>query len=183
MSILKIIEESIQVKELLKTKVPQIEHLSKVVKTQLSKGKKILLCGNGGSASDAQHIACEFVGKLKKERKGLPAIALNTNTSILTAISNDYSFEEVFSRQVKAIGEEGDILIAISTSGESPNVLEAVKTAKRMGIYTVGLTGERGRLREEVDLAIEVPSSDTQRIQECHILVGHIICQMVEEGI
>jgi D-sedoheptulose 7-phosphate isomerase len=140
-----------------------------------------MLCGNGGSAADAQHIAAEFVNRFILERPPLPAIALTTDTSIITSVGNDYSFDEVFSKQVKAIGMEGDILLAISTSGNSANVLSAVEAAKNQGIFTVGLTGgDGGKLATLVELALMVKSDSPPRIQETHILVGHIICQLVD---
>jgi len=152
--------------------------------TCLKRGKKILLCGNGGSAADAQHLAAELVGRLRKERRGLAAIALTTDTSILTAVGNDYSFDEVFSRQVEALGNTDDVLIGISTSGNSVNVLEAIRTAKSLGLRTVALLGNRGgQIAPLVDHAIIVPSSDTQRIQECHITIGHILCELVESEV
>jgi D-sedoheptulose 7-phosphate isomerase len=150
----------------------------------LKNGKKVVLFGNGGSAADAQHIACELAGRFKLERRGLPAIALTTNTSTITAIANDYGYDKVFSRQVEAIVDKGDIVIGISTSGKSPNVIEGVKAAKEHGAITVGLTGaEGGRLEKVVDICIKVPSDDTPRIQETHITIGHIICQLVEESL
>ncbi len=140
-----------------------------------------MICGNGGSAADAQHIAAEFVNRYMLERPPLPAIALTTDKSIITSIGNDYSFDEIFSKQLKALGMEGDILLAISTSGNATNVISTVKAARAMGIYTVGLTGGNGgQLAGLVDMALLVKSSTTARIQEAHILVGHIICQLVD---
>jgi len=181
--ILEKIEASIQVKkDLEKTLISEIEKVILKVKETLTNGGKILLCGNGGSAADAQHIACEFIEKIKRKRKSIPAIALSTNTSSLTAIANDESFEKIFSRQIEGIGKKGDILIAISTSGLSKNVISAVDTAKNMDIYTIGLTGkDGGELKGIIDLSIIVPSQDTARIQESHILIGHIIAEIVEE--
>ncbi len=148
---------------------------------RLKEGKKVLLCGNGGSAADAQHIAAELVGRFRVDRKPLPAIALTTDTSILTSVSNDYSFNEVFRRQVEAIGEEGDVLIAISTSGNSENVNLAVEEAKVRKLLTVGLTGkDGGRLKEIADRVIHVKSTSTPRIQEVHITVGHVMCDFIE---
>lgn len=145
-------------------------------------GKKALLCGNGGSAADAQHIAAEFVGKFYFDRPPLPAEALTVNTSSITAIGNDYSFDQVFSRQVEAFGDVGDICIGISTSGNSRNVIEAFRVAKRKGITTVALTGASGgRMLEEAEYCIRIGSTDTPRIQEHHILVGHILCELVEQ--
>ncbi|MEI6914323.1 MAG: D-sedoheptulose 7-phosphate isomerase [Armatimonadota bacterium] len=147
----------------------------------LRDGNKLLLCGNGGSAADAQHIAAEFVGRFILERAPVPAIALNTNSSTITAIGNDYSYDEVFSRQVKAFAKDGDVFIGISTSGNSECVIQAAQVAREYGAFTISLTGEHGgRLSECVDLALRVPSSVTARIQETHITIGHIICELVE---
>jgi len=146
------------------------------------KGKKTLIAGNGGSAADAQHIAGEFVSKFYFDRPGLASIALTTDTSILTAIGNDYGYEKLFSRQVQANGVEGDMFIGISTSGNSKNIIEALKECREKGIITVGLTGENGgAMKELCDYCICVPSNETPRIQESHILIGHIICAVVEE--
>ena len=143
--------------------------------------RKLMLCGNGGSASDAQHIAAEFVNRFILERPPLPAIALTTDTSVITSIGNDYAFDEIFSKQIKAIGMEGDILLAISTSGNSPNVTLALKTAKAQGIYSVGLAGgDGGELATLADMALVVKARSAPRIQESHILAGHIICQLVD---
>ncbi|MCD6590063.1 D-sedoheptulose 7-phosphate isomerase [Candidatus Woesearchaeota archaeon] len=150
----------------------------------LGEGGKILICGNGGSASDAQHFAAELVGRYKKDRKSLAAIALTTDTSILTAISNDYGYEEVFAKQVEALGKENDLLVAISTSGNSLNVIRAVEKAKELGIYTIGLLGrDGGKLRNLVDLAIVVDSKDTPHIQEVHETVLHVVAGIVEEAL
>lgn len=147
-------------------------------------GKKVLLFGNGGSAADAQHIAAELVGKYYLERKPLPAQALTVNTSSLTAIGNDYAFEQIFARQVEALGNSGDVAIGISTSGNSPNVIRGLQAGKRKRLITVGLTGEDGgTLKGEVDYCICVPSKDTPRIQEAHILIGHILCELVERSL
>jgi D-sedoheptulose 7-phosphate isomerase len=144
-------------------------------------GGKILWCGNGGSAADAQHMAAEFVGRFRNERPGWASIAVTTDTSILTAIANDYGFDTVFARQVQALGHPGDVLAAFSTSGNSANVLKAVQAARSMGAFTVGFTGEDGgKLRALVDECFCVPSQDTARIQECHILIGHMLCDYVE---
>jgi D-sedoheptulose 7-phosphate isomerase len=143
--------------------------------------RKLLLCGNGGSAADAQHIAAEFVNRFLLERPPLPAIALTTDTSIITSIGNDYTFNDIFSKQVKAIGLEGDVLMGLSTSGNSGNVLSAVDAAKSQGIFTVGLTGnDGGQLSDLADMALVVDSNKTPRIQETHILVGHVICELVD---
>lgn len=147
-------------------------------------GKKALLCGNGGSAADAQHLAAEFVGKFYFDRPALPAEALTVNTSSLTAIGNDYSFDVVFSRQVEAFGAPGDVLIGITTSGNSRNVVEAFRVARQRGIVTVGLTGASGgQLKDVADYCICIASTDTPRIQEHHILVGHMLCELVEQAL
>jgi len=147
----------------------------------LESGHKILLCGNGGSAADAQHIAAELTGRYKIERKGLPAIALTTDTSALTAIGNDYGYEYVFSRQVEALANEGDMLIGISTSGNSQNVINALEKAKEIGCRTVGFSGKGGgKMSDYCDLNIVIPSDDTARIQEMHIMIGHILCQLID---
>ncbi len=148
-------------------------------------GGKLLLCGNGGSAADCQHMATELVSRLTKdfERPGLPAIALTTDTSFLTAFSNDYNFEGVFERQVQALGKAGDVLIGISTSGNSTNVVRAVQAAKAMQMRTVALTGSGGRLKGISDVAVSVPSANTQYIQEAHLAIEHILCELVEHHI
>jgi D-sedoheptulose 7-phosphate isomerase len=178
----KALRESIGVKEnFIKENTTKITFFAEKIALALTSDRKLLLCGNGGSAADAQHIAAEFINRYELERPPLPAIALTTDTSILTSVGNDYSFNEIFSKQVKALGVEGDVLLAISTSGNSTNVIEAVKAAKRLGIFTVGLTGgEGGQLANLVDLSLVVESSVTARIQETHILVGHIICELVD---
>ena len=153
------------------------EHISKAFKND----RKLLMCGNGGSAADAQHLSAELVNRFQLERPPLPALALTTDTSIITSVANDYSYDEVFSKQIKALGVEGDILLAISTSGRSENVLSAIRTAKKKGLYTVGLIGgDGGEMRKLVDLALVVESDRTPRVQETHILAGHIICELVE---
>jgi len=145
-------------------------------------GGKVMFCGNGGSAADAQHLAAEFTGRYLKERRALPALALHANTSALTAIGNDYGFDLVFARQIEALGKEGDVVVGISTSGNSPNVLRALETAKEKSIYTVALTGASGgKMKDVADCAIRIPSEETPRIQECHILTGHIICEIAED--
>jgi D-sedoheptulose 7-phosphate isomerase len=144
--------------------------------------KKILLAGNGGSAADAQHIAAELVSRLNYDRPGLSAIALTTDTSALTAIGNDYGYERVFARQIEALGQGGDVLFAISTSGNSPNILAAIESAKVLGITTIGLTGKTGgKMEGQCDILLKIPSPCTPNIQECHIMFGHIICQMIED--
>jgi len=148
----------------------------------LRNGKKVLLCGNGGSAADAQHIAAELLGKFLKTRKALPAISLSTNTSVITAVGNDFNFEEIFARQVEGLGAAGDVLICISTSGNSPNVIKAAQKGKEKELKIISLTGKGGgKLGEVTDILIEVPSTSTPRIQEMHIVVGHVVCHLVEE--
>jgi D-sedoheptulose 7-phosphate isomerase len=150
----------------------------------LAKGNKILLCGNGGSAADAQHIAAELTGRYKTERKALPGIALTTDTSALTAIGNDYGYERVFDRQLEALANEGDLLIGISTSGNSKNVNNALRLAKERGCRTIGLSGrDGGEMNDLCDVNIIVPSDDTPRIQEMHILIGHIMCQAIDDSL
>jgi D-sedoheptulose 7-phosphate isomerase len=150
-----------------------------------SAGNKLLFCGNGGSAADAQHIVAEFTGRfISNDRRPLPAISLATNASAVTAIANDFEYEVIFARQVEALGQAGDVLIGISTSGNSPNVLQAVETAKRSGLHTVSLLGkDGGMIAPACDTSIVVPSQNTQRIQECHIVIGHIWCQLIEHAI
>jgi len=149
----------------------------------LKKGNKILLCGNGGSAADAQHIAAEIVGRYKTERKALSAIALTTDSSILTAVGNDFGFQYLFERQVEALAKHGDILIGISTGGSSKNVINALHSAKKIGCKLIGLSGkDGGDFNSICDVNIVIPSSNTPRIQEMHILVGHIICQLIDEA-
>lgn len=161
----------------------QFGRLVELTKKTLAAKKKILLCGNGGSAAEAQHIAAEFVGRFKKERKALPAIALTTDTSILTAVANDYTYDLVFARQVEALGEKGDILCLLSTSGNSKNCLAAAKTAKSMGLSTVAFTGASGgQLALMTDLALRVPSAVTSHIQEVHLVLLHALCELVDES-
>jgi D-sedoheptulose 7-phosphate isomerase len=158
-----------------------LEQIARVMSASLHTGGKILWCGNGGSAADSQHLAAELVGRFRRERRGLPSIALSTNTSILTAIGNDYGYERVFSRQVEAVANRGDVLIGISTSGNSKNVLAALDTARLMGVVTVAFTGAGGgKMAGAADYLVEVPSNDTARIQEGHILAGHMLCDWVE---
>lgn len=159
-----------------------LERIAELLARALQSGRKILLCGNGGSAADSQHIAAEFIGRFKRERQSLPALALTTDTSVLTALGNDYAYEQVFSRQVEGLGQAGDVLIALSTSGNSKNVLEAVKAAKRMGIVTVGFTGMRGgALRPLVDACFQAQSEETPHIQEVHITALHALSEVVED--
>ena len=176
------LEESARIKKTIaKSKIGEIERMAKFIIMAYKTGGKVVLFGNGGSAADAQHIAGELVGQFALKRQAFPAIALTTNTSILTAVANDYGYEMVFSRQVEALVNEEDIVIGISTSGNSPNVIEAIKTAKMKGAKTIGLTGGNGgKLAEVADLALIVPSDSTPRIQEAHITIGHIVCELVE---
>lgn len=163
--------------------IPSVETASQMLIDTLKNGNKILLCGNGGSAADAQHIAAELTGRYKSERKGLPGIALTTDTSALTAISNDYGYDRVFDRQVEALANRGDLLIGISTSGNSANIVSALKVAKEAGCTCLGFSGrDGGEMNEVCDLNIIVPSDDTPRIQETHILIGHTICQAVDNA-
>lgn len=153
-----------------------------IARTTYRNGGKMLLMGNGGSAGDAQHIAAEFIGRYKKERKPVAAIALTVDSSILTCVGNDYGYENVFARQVEGLAKKEDVVIAISTSGNSENVIRGVEKAREIGAKTIGLLGKQGgKLKDKVDLAIVVPSSDTARIQEAHITIGHIICEILDE--
>ncbi len=175
------IEESIEAKKALMGQAEMIEEIARLIIRVYRSGGKVFLFGNGGSAADAQHIAAELSGKFYLERAPLPAEALNTNTSAVTAIANDYSFDTVFARQLEANGREGDVAIGISTSGNSINIIEGLKIARQKGIAAVALTGrDGGDLKRVTDLCLSVPSDDTARIQECHILVGHIVCELVE---
>ena len=178
----KTIQESAQIKEqFLKENLGQIIKVVNVVTGALKKGNKILLFGNGGSAADAQHLAAEFVNRFTIERPPLPAIALTTDTSIITSIGNDYDFSQIFAKQIRAIGQPADVAIGMSTSGVSHNVLLGIEMAKKMGLVTVGLTGrDGGQLAQLVDYSLNVPSSSVPRIQEVHITVGHVICQLVD---
>ena len=147
----------------------------------LNQGNKILFAGNGGSAADSQHLAGELVSRFAYDRPGLPAFALTTDTSVLTAIGNDYGYERLFSRQVQAVGQKGDVLVAFSTSGKSPNILAALREAQSRGLYTIGMTGNRGdAMAADCNCLIRVPSADTPKIQEGHIMLGHILCGLIE---
>ncbi len=169
------------IEKVLKNMVEDIEKTSNIIVNTVKNGNKILLCGNGGSAGDAQHISAEFTGRFRKERRGLPAIALTTDTSAITAIANDYGYEKIFSRQIEALGKKGDVLIAISTSGNSKNIIEAIKKAKENGLITIALTGrDGGEMRDICDINLIVPSENTARIQEIHIMIGHIFCAKVD---
>jgi len=180
-----IIDASIKVKEAISQDTDLLNRIddsvSKILKS-LKNGNKILFCGNGGSAADAQHLAAEFSGRFYKDRKALPAEALHVNTSYLTAVANDYSFDVVYSRLVDGIGNAGDVLVGLSTSGNSVNIVNALITARSLGMSTISLTGASGgKMKDVSDILLNVPSTDTPRIQESHIMIGHIICQLVEE--
>lgn len=182
-TVIKQLKESARVKlETADKLADEIVRAAEMIIDCYRRGGKLLLIGNGGSAADAQHIAGELVGRFKKERRALPALALTANTSILTALGNDYGYDLVFARKVEAFANhKSDVLMAISTSGNSPNILKAVEVARDQGIRVVGLTGKGGgKLKDMVDCALIVPSDDTQRIQETHITIGHIICDLVE---
>lgn len=174
---------SIQTKEeLLKKRLEVISQISKVIIHAYRQEKKVVWFGNGGSAADAQHLACELVSRFNFDRKALPSIALTTNTSELTAIANDYDFDHVFARQVEALVKKGDVVIGISTSGNSSNVIKGIIEAKRLGAITIGFTGASGgKLKNFVDYLLNVPSDSTPHIQEAHIMVGHVICLLVEK--
>lgn len=171
-------EQVLQSEQLLST----VEQVANAITQAFRNGGRGYFCGNGGSAADAQHLAAEFSGRFYTDRKALPAEALHCNTSYITAVANDYSYDVVYSRLIEGIGNEGDFLVGLSTSGNSPNIVKAFEAARQKGIITIGFTGESGgKMKELSDYLINVPSKDTPRIQESHILLGHIICQLVEE--
>jgi D-sedoheptulose 7-phosphate isomerase len=178
-----LIEDSIKTKErLLGTELGAIEKAALAIIESFNSGGKLLVFGNGGSAADSQHMAAELVGRFKRERKAFPAIALTTDTSIITAMANDYGFESIFARQVEALGKKGDIALAISTSGNSKNVIAGAKKAKSIGLKTIALAGgDGGMLKNECDISVIVDSKDTARIQESHAMVIHVICELVEK--
>lgn len=178
-------EQNIELHQKVKDQLlPRIVKAAEIIIDCYKRGNKLLLCGNGGSAADAQHIAAELVGRFKKERRALPAIALTTNTSIMTAVGNDYWYDLLFARQVEALGEKGDVLIGISTSGNSPNIIRAVEAANFKGLKTIGFLGsDGGKLKEVVNLSLIVPFKGSDRVQEVHILIGHIICYLIEANI
>ncbi|HMN32493.1 MAG TPA: D-sedoheptulose 7-phosphate isomerase [Chitinophagaceae bacterium] len=180
-----IIESSVDVKKSILADnefIQRIAECSDAITNAFKQGNKVLFCGNGGSAADAQHLAAEFSGRFYTDRTALPAEALHCNTSYLTAVANDYSYDVVYSRLISGIGNPGDILVGLSTSGNSKNIVEAFKTAKTKNMITIGLTGTSGgQMKPICDFLLNVPSNDTPRIQESHIMVGHIICQLVEE--
>lgn len=182
-----LIQASIDVKQQLladETLLRSIAQSVDLITNTFKQGKRVYFCGNGGSAADSQHLAAEFSGRFYTDRKALPAEALHCNTSYLTAVGNDYSFDLIYSRLIDGIGQAGDVLIGLSTSGNSKNIIKAFETAKEKSIHTIGFTGKSGgQLKTVSDILINVPSTDTPRIQESHILAGHIVCQLVEEKI
>jgi D-sedoheptulose 7-phosphate isomerase len=181
------IAESIATKQRILSDDQLIEVIMDVANTcseAFCNGNKVLFCGNGGSASDAQHLAAEFSGRFYYDRPPLPSEALHVNTSYITAVANDYSFDEVYARMLKGVGKEGDVLIAISTSGNSKNIIRALESAHELGMITIGMTGQTGgKMKNLCDFLINVPSGDTPRIQESHIMIGHIICEFVESSL
>lgn len=182
-----IIQASIDTKSKILTDAQLLDTIQKVVKetiTCFGAGGKVLFCGNGGSAADAQHLAAEFSGRFYSDRDALPSEALHCNTSYLTAVANDYGYDVVYSRMIKGIGKKGDLLVGLSTSGNSINIIKAFEEAKKIGMITVGFTGDSGgKMKEICDYLINVPSNDTPRIQEAHIMIGHIICQLTEDNL
>ena len=177
----KAITDHLEVVKAITVQQELLERIALAMVQAISAGKKVLWCGNGGSAADSQHLAAEIVGRFRRERRGLPSVALTTDTSILTAVANDYGYDSIFSRQVEAIGQPGDILVGLSTSGNSKNVVAAVKAARARNLVTVAFTGEGGgQLVDLADYLFAVPSKDTARIQEAHILVGHMLCDWIE---
>ncbi len=171
--------EHLKLVEEFKTKKDIVLKIANLLKHKIENGNKILICGNGGSASDSQHFAAELVGRFQKERKPLPAIALTTDTSILTSVSNDYSFNDIFVRQVEAVGKKGDVLVGFSTSGNSKNVISAFKKAKEMEISTIAICGNGGELEKIADITFKIPSK-TSRVQEIHAILIHILCEIIE---
>lgn len=182
-----IIQASIETKQQIlsnETLLATIEKVVEVITAAFKNGKRVYFCGNGGSAADAQHLAAEFSGRFYTDRKALPAEALHCNTSYITAVANDYGYEVVYSRIIDGIGQQGDVLIGLSTSGNSINIIKAFEAAKEKGLITVALTGNSGgKMKSITDYLVNVPSNDTPRIQESHITIGHIICQLTEENL
>ncbi|MBI2870892.1 MAG: D-sedoheptulose 7-phosphate isomerase [Candidatus Omnitrophica bacterium] len=178
-----VVSESIRVKQAtLTTQSGQIAQIAELAIQSLRKGGKILICGNGGSASQAQHLAAEIICRYKKNRKSLPALALNTDTAVMTAVANDFSYEDVFAKQIEGLAAPDDLVWVLSTSGNSPNVVRAVQAARKVGCQIVGFTGESGgRLKDLVEYLVRVPSRETDRIQETHITIGHAVCEAIEE--
>lgn len=177
------LEDNIALQRYLQKQIKVLTTIAELLVQAFQKGRKVLLFGNGGSAADAQHIACELNGKFYRNRDPLPAIALTTNSSSLTAIANDYGYNEVFTRQIRGLVNEGDVVIGISTSGNSLNVLRGIEEAKRHNAISVAFTGKGGKLKDLADYALSIPSNDTPRIQEAHIAAGHIICYLVEKAL
>ena len=183
-NILKAFEESIHVKEkfIEEKNIAKIFEVCKAIANAFNDGKKLILFGNGGSSTDASHIAAEFINRFKRERPGLPAIALNTDMAVITSIANDYDFSEIFAKQLKALADEGDVVLAISTSGNSPNIMKAMDVARKRKLTTIAFTGLKGeKFASKATFAFVVPSDNTPRIQETHITIGHVICQIVED--
>ncbi|HNX87174.1 MAG TPA: D-sedoheptulose 7-phosphate isomerase [Bacteroidales bacterium] len=187
MRVVEVIKESIGIREKIlgdKDLLQEIRDIAQVCSETFCEGNKVLFCGNGGSAADAQHLAAEFSGRFYYDRPPLPSEALHVNTSFLTAVANDYSFNEVYARLLAGTGDEGDVLIALSTSGRSKNIIKALQKANELGMITIGFTGSGGgEMNALCDYLIAVPSEDTPRIQEIHIMIGHIICEMVESNL
>jgi D-sedoheptulose 7-phosphate isomerase len=180
----RMLQETLQIQQALYDHVELIRRIAATITQALRSGHKVLLCGNGGSAADAQHVAAELLGRFAREREAWPALALTTNSSTMTAIANDYDFERVFARQVEGLAVAGDVVVGISTSGNSPNVIRALETAREKNCSTIGFTGEHGgRLKDAVDLCFRAPSNNTPRIQEAHIVVWHIVCELVERDL
>jgi D-sedoheptulose 7-phosphate isomerase len=163
--------------------IPQMVQAARMMAGCVDDGGKIMFAGNGGSAADAQHLAAELVNRFRRERRPLAGLALTTDTSVLTSIGNDYSFEHIFSKQVEALGRKEDVFFGISTSGDSANIIKAIEIARNLGIATISLTGQVGRIKHLVDCAIVIPSRNTPRIQEAHILIGHILCELLEDAV
>ena len=181
--IIRQIEDSIELNRYLQEETKTLMRIADQIGIAFRKGNKVILFGNGGSAADAQHIACELAGRFYLDRAPLPAIALTTNTSLLTAIGNDYGYEEIFARQVRGMAKQGDVVVGISTSGNSPNVLRGIEEAKQLGAITVAFIGQGGRLKELAEYVLSIPSIDTPRVQEAHITAGHVICYLVEKAL
>jgi D-sedoheptulose 7-phosphate isomerase len=180
-SVAKMLKDGAELRtQMAETMVDDIIEAAQAIAQSFKSGRKILLFGNGGSAADAQHIAAEFMNRFQIERPPLPAIALTTDTSILTSISNDYAFDEVFSKQIKALGKKGDIALGITTSGNSANVIKACRVAKKLGMTTIAITSEGAKIASYVDISLAVPSRSTPRIQEAHIAIGHILCDLTD---
>ena len=177
-------DEHLRAATALRSLAPDVNRVVTIIARSMTAGGALLVCGNGGSAADAQHITAELTGRFFRDRKPLPALALHGNTSSLTAIANDYGYDLVFAREVGAHGREGDVLLAISTSGNSPNILQAIEAAREKQMVVIGLTGEGGgKMGDLCDVCLRVPSTSTPRIQECHILIGHTICELVEQSL